>query len=328
MSCLKDIQCGKRTIIGIKDFITCESPESALFIQDLPGITLRQAAMVASEEYESGAKLLHEKIKLATKLVYDDFQARIMDFYDFNAIVEERQTTNFFPETIAPVSTERGITVRRWRSEIGRIYIEKVMLRTVESGITNLRFKNAEGDTIKTVEVSLTANRTTTVRIDTQFEEEEIFIVFDQTNFTTYSYPIYQRAGACYSCAGTNGAKALYVAGWDGSKETSHPYGVGVWASVRCDVERIFCSVLPRLYMLLWYRSGIEFLNERIHSPRFNNLVLFDTARAKELRDEELWPLYQAQWKKTIPSLKQFIKQTKGECFTCQNHTHYVQQTP
>lgn len=327
MSCYADIFCGKRVIIGIRDYDACKKPESDLFIDDLPGISLKTAAKITNEQYMSGAEIINKCIKTAIQQTFDEFQAEISPYFDFNLVVETRQLDKFSDTKILPaVSAERGIIMKRWRSELSEIYVEEIYVKSSASGVASVKIIDGT-DLIKTISVDLIADEITTVFVNLRLKKESVKIVMDDTLFPVYSCDRnYYNSTSCRTCSGRYNSNDFYIGGWDGAHEDSNCYGIGVKASVRCYEDNVICSVLPRMYFIIWLKAGILFLRERIYSDRLNPVVQFGADKAKELLDE-----YQIDYKEKYAyfskSIYQFLKSTKGECLTC-NGTHYVQQHP
>jgi len=315
MECLNKILCGEYSLVGIRDFVNCAHPETILYVNDIPGITLKSASAIANDEQRTGFNLMNEKIKLATRMVFNKFSGMVSNQFDFNSIIESREIINFNSTTHAPSATERGLVLRRWRSEVAQIYIEKLYIRVAESGIATIIIK--DNDLEKVYRASLLGGGIINeVEIRYKAKSEHVYITFDQTDFTTYGCKLNSETG-CSSCGSSRSVKHnLEVMGWDGSKEVYDCYGMGVLASVQCYEENILCQVLPRMAFMIWYQSGIEILKEHVASGRVNAVVTFNKEQAKEtlvdlqndLKEEE------AQFAKNITN---YLKTTKGECFTC-----------
>lgn len=328
MGCLKDITCGSRVIIGIRDFDACAKPESDLFMNDLPGISLKTAAKITSEEYHTGAEIMKKCINIAVKKVFKDFEEAIAPEFNFNAVIQTRQIDIFNSTVIPLAASERGLILKRWRSELSKIYIEEVYVKSTASGVGEVKIY--DGATLaKTISVDLVANEVLTVPVRLSFDQEQVKVVMDDTNFPVYSgslnnFLVNGRPESCYAC-GQRGQSHFFINGWNGTGEESKMYGIGIKASVRCFEETIICSVLPRMYFLIWYAAGVEFLKERVYSERLNNITIFNKEKAKELLDE-----YQIEYSNTYKtftkSIFKYLKSTKGECLTC-NPTIYAQYT-
>lgn len=314
MDCIKDVLCGKYTLVGIKDFVTCAHPETILFVNDIPGITLKSAAAIANDEQRNGFNLLKDKIRLAHQIIFHKFPHILSGSFKFNAFIESAEVINFGTTTNTPEAAERGLVVRRWRSDLAKIFIEKLYIKVAESGIAYVKIK--DGDHEEILEVSLLAGITNEVDVKYKCVNECVYITFDQADFTTYSCQIVDEG--CSTC-GTSGYKKrdLEIRGWDGSSETYNCFGMGVLANVQCYEEAIICQLLPRMAFMIWYQSGIEILDEYVNTDRVNAIATFTKDKAL-IKIEELRIKLAEEENDFKKSINQFIKNTTGECFSCE----------
>lgn len=326
MGCIADIECGKRTIIGIRDFEACSKPESGLWLNDLPGISLKTAARIAGEDTHTGAEVMNKCIKTSVKKVFERFQNYIAPEFDFNVVIETRQI-DLYNSTIVPsANLERGLILKRWRSEAVKIYIEELYVKSTGSGVGTIKIY--DGDTLaKEISVDVLSNEVITIPVRLKFEQETVKVVMNNLNFAMYSSDMnsFRIVDSCRSCGGYQEGRYI-VKGWDGTQETNTGFGIGIKTSVRCYDEEIICSILPRAYFLIWYGAGIEFMKERIYSDRLNPLVSFTKEVAVELLNEYETE-YDLTFKTLTSGLYKYLKSTKGECITCKP-TFYGQFTP
>lgn len=330
MSCLDDILCGKRIIIGVKDYADCAMPESGLFFNDLPGITLKSAAQVADEHFQTGAELLRSKQKLAAKLVFKEFSEKMSAMFDFNNIIELREVTRFSSyETLPAANLERGITVSRWRSEIARTFIEEIFVKADDSGVATIKI--IDGQVTKEFTADLIAGQIYTIRADYQAESESVKIVFNQQTFRPFTCEIAPAGniGGCGSCGSRNSQarRGLLINGWNGMQEQNRCFGVGVRAHVKCDENKIICSLLPRMHFLIWYRSGMEYLKHELASERMSPIAMFGAEKA-EKTFEALTLDYHKTYAQFVKASANFLRTTKGECFNCNPSISYVESAP
>lgn len=328
MNCLQDILCGKRTIIGIRDYTICAEPESRLFLNDLPGISLKIASKVANEEVVTGSALMKKCIANATKKVFDDFDSKISPYFDFNAIVETREINDFRDAEILPfANASRGLVLKRWRSELAKHYVEEIYIKVNTTLVTDVYIYDGETIALTLENVSLVAGVMKTIRVDRVFEQEVVKILMDNSNVEVYSTSVrnhnwhYQGCGAC---EGHN--QGLVIKGWNGSEEDSEMYGIGVKSSVRCYNETALCSILPKLYFPIWYQSGAEFMKELLYSDRLNPTTTLTKVRGGELLTE-YEDEYKKGYAKTVKSIQAYLRSMKGECITC-NTNSYAQVHP
>ena len=333
MDCLKDILCGTRTIIGIRDYDSCTAPESDLYINDLPGITLKRAAAVSNEEMQTGKALLQKCTRMAVKKVFDDFDKEISPYFNFNAIVETRQTDDFRDAEILPVANlSRGLVLKRWRSEMAQIYLEEIYVKSNTTISVDVKIYDGETLALTLSGVDLVAGIVKTIRIDRKYNSESVKILIDNSNVEMYSTSLNNWRN--HSCCNESYMSEKYgcdyqgfvIKGWNGTEEDSLMYGIGVKASVRCYNENILCSILPKLYLPIWYKSGADFMRELMYTDRMNPITLFTAEKAGQLFDDFQYE-YKEQYASTTKSIQAFLRSTKGECITC-NSDSYAQIHP
>lgn len=324
MGCLNDIICGARTIIGIRDYDLCKKPESNLLINDIPGITIKNAASIATEELKSGYGVLNEVINRGIRLVFQDFSNQVGQAFDFNAIVQTRKLLQFDASSLPAVAKNRGLVIKRWRSEVSQIYIEQIYIKAKRSGVATVKI--IDGSIIKSYEVDLIADQLFTLRTDYVAFGEQVSITMDDTNFGVYSGNINPRnsSGSCGSCGWQD--DGLFITGWDGTSEQNKYFGIGVNASIRCYEENIICSLLPRMYFLFWYAAAREYFEEQISSNRLNPVTIFTKDQAKE-NLAKYSEKYDKSFAEFVPTIKKYLLTTKGDCFVC-NGSKYAQTHP
>ena len=322
MSCLEDILNDDRVIIGIRNFTACETPESKLFINDLPGFSLKKAADIAPESFKSGNEFMQSAIKLATQHVFDEFAHELTPYFEFGNIIETREVKTYNEQTIAGADVERGIIIKRWRSESARLFVETVFIKSATAGDITLKITGDKTDYTKTVTLEVGINE---VHIGQRFDAEQIKILFNQDGIETYQGAWVTGSQGCRSC-GSGSNKGLFITGWNGTGETSQTFGIGVRVHMQCYEDNILCSLLPKMYFLLWYKAGIVILQEHINTNRLNHIALFGQDKSKELL-AFLQEEYAKKYGTLVRSAYEFLRNTKGECIKC-NDIRYVQTLP
>jgi hypothetical protein len=322
MSCLDDIISGKRIIIGVKDYVQCKDPESKLYINQLPGITLKQAANITPESIRSGGEFLKECTVMAARHVFDEFSQELQPYFDFNNIVESREINRFSEQYNAVYAGDRGLIVRRWRSEAARLFIEEVYVKVKQSGTITLNV--IDGNTTTEYQAEVEADAINTVVINHRTESESVKIVFDQSSVESYE-GTYNSYDGCSSC-GYRNSKNIFVGGWNGSGTDGKNYGLGVKVHAQCYEDNILCSLVPKMYFLIWYKSGILALKEHVATSRMNHIATFTKEKAEQLL-EQYEVEYREKYNILVKSSFNFLRSTKGECIKC-NNTRYVQALP
>lgn len=329
MKCLEDIRCGKRTIIGIRDYDGCNKPESNLWINDGPGITLKSAAAIANEEQRSGYELLKSNNIRAVEYVFEDFYAKATGLYRFNAVAETRRLNYWDGSKLPATALDRGLVLKRWRSEMAQIFISELYIKSASSGTASVKIQDiilGEDGTVTvlkttTVSVDLVADKEVTKRVDYISESEQVLITIDNTSFSMYSGNVDTKFSGCGGCSGT--PRGLYFNGWNGSAEQNRYFGIGALASVRCYEENILCQLLPRMNFIIYYRAQIMFWDNLLYSNRLNPITTYNEEKAKAAK-AELEKKYDKAFNAFIPVIKGFIGSMKGDCFTCNSSIRHA----
>lgn len=323
MGCLSDIKCGKRTIIGIRDYKECKAPESDLYINDAPGISLKAAAAIADSEYRSGYDLLNKMLINAVVFTFNDFIAEISSTFSYDFITEIRKINYFDGSTLGTYPAERGLVLKRWRSDMAKIYIEFLHLKVATSG--TYLVKIIDGSETTEISVDLAADVEKQVRIDKYFDSENVKIVMDNTVVSVYSGQINKQYTGCFSCGGQN--NNFYMSGWNGTQEEPTYFGIGVTAMVKCVEENLICKALPKMSMLFWYRAQMMYWDEALKSTRLNPIANFNKAQAEQAF-EDAEDRFLGAYKAFIPTIKQLLVQTKGDCIKCNSSIKYANTIP
>lgn len=323
MNCYNEILCEQRYLIGVKDFINCDKPELNLFIDQVPGMNLKYASKIAPEQAQSGGDFFRDCIRTATQMVFDEFTDELQKYFDFNSIVETRNLVNFTSQLNMLSNTERGIILKRWRSEMAQIYIEELYIRVNQSGQATIKI--IDGANTDEVAVNLIANVNNIIKINKKYNSEEIKILMSNASFETYRYELNNVGQSCGSCGGGLGRHYI-VRGWNGTQEDANPYGIGVRTNVRCFEENVICSLIPRMGFLFLYKSAIIVCKNHIATDRMNYLATFGKDIAVTvMEDSEIE--YRKKWDTLLKITYKYLKDTKGECIKC-NGTQIRQDLP
>jgi hypothetical protein len=100
MNCLDNV-------IGIDKKCTPTTPSSGLYIQDLPGITLKVANAAANEETISGIRLIEDKISFAQNALLSHLRMHFANKLNVKSIIEN-DTIGFYQRDLTSVALEAG----------------------------------------------------------------------------------------------------------------------------------------------------------------------------------------------------------------------------
>lgn len=297
-------------------------PTSGFTIAQAPGISIINAAKVATETYVSGLALLKEKKKLSIAQITNDFVGAIngmdvianTDNRDYNASDLTEASKGMSPQP-------RGVVVHpsRFRGGSRRLYINSVSLYPLGSGDTEITI--FDGFTTTTYEVSVVANMVNVFDLNNLEDfplsvhpgASEVRILVDQS-----AIPFGSGKVACMKgCSGQDPNSCGWVDGFDGAGRTKEQsFGVSVNFSCKCDYASVLCEN-SLAGELLWLKWQINVFEEQILSNRFNSWVVYNVEQIAEDIVPALYARYRQKWTDMMGSLPTFLAARRDECFDC-----------
>lgn len=271
---------------------------------DLPGMSIRQAADIADEEYISGKALLIDKRRLATLKIKNDLLAAL-------------QSNNYIPQTVTnvfrtgtlrrngearivqPLNNDgyRGNVIYANRADcaLRKLFISEVYIKSDYDGETTLRI--TDDTNVYDYDVTLTAGAINAITVNFAAEGKVVEILLPD------SIAVYSVNPNC-GCGGSSNECAR-ILGMFGSSTTNNE-GFGIWADVQCacDYDHLLCVLGKQGLMgeILMYKTGIEVMDERLKTDRLNYFTTYGRDEAKETK-AEWYREYVDKWNILINSL-------------------------
>ena len=321
-NCLDNLMCGDNILIGIDGYYT--SSISNLRINDLPGLSIKTAAAVASTETISGYKLIKDKIVFATKLVIKDLQTYINPYFIINSVVDSDNSGDWGDYYLPYAALERGLVVKRKRSNFAKILIKDVSIYGQTDIATTLKI--TDGGKVYNYPITLIAGTETIHQINLQAETEEVYITLDNSAISLkHGLISSSNYNGCSTCHGKHHSN-IWTRGWSGIVEDSNLYGIKARAVLICDDSDIFCDLINKMDVLVLYKSGIEIYKEYLMSNRLNNITLFSKEHA-EAQLETLQNDYNKMYKAFKETIINYLNNKKDVCIKC-NSDRYVSTHP
>jgi len=300
--------------IGVEG-CTVTTPNSGLFINQLPGIELEMIDKLADEQQVDFNGVFDDIEERAVRRLKTDVNAEFKKHYKIKNITQsidlEREIDT--SSTTAAGAFLRGFTLELDRtddnfaySNLETIYVQTLSLYFTSTNSTTIRiFDIVTGTELFSQAVPAPASiGWTVIDIYQTFSERRIFVTYDATNLTGVSFDVVNLRNAinrsqdgctvaCFSCGGSN-RNAELRAGQATIATTIQESDItfgddlfglsGVW-SVMCSFDSLVCNNKEAFTTALWYLLGIEMMNERLYSSRLNEFTAFDRNKAKELRN-------------------------------------------
>jgi len=308
----------------LRDFIGLEgctptTPESGLFINQLPGVELKMLDKIADEQQltaqgvytdvqERGLRRLERDIETVFKRSRSESNYRLKSItqsVDIGRIIDTTTTT-------ATSLSYRGYTLELLRetesfsgSNLQAINVATVEIFSDFAGAVRVRIFDADQSTELFNTEATFVTGWNTVTVGETYLVKRIFVNYDTTNITSVTQNINKLRSAVDPCIGcsTNrfafhahdcnveirGASILIADVVENAPLAltygDDTFGTGGVFSICCSFQNLICNNKKVFTEALWYVLGIELMKERLYSSRINEFTVFDREKAQELHD-------------------------------------------
>ncbi len=295
--------------VNAEQFITSSSGYD---LMDAPEINSEKINDIANAEYDTGLKILKNCVRLALRDIETDFISVLSaNKISSNTNSYDVITGNFSAQNINNVSGQKGIVIhKQGNSGIKKIRLKKIRIYPVnDHASAQLKFIDSGKESV--LNIALTGGKVNEFATDYFVEGNDIKILLEGVE--TYSSELTCLLG----CNGTIPNDCGYVKGWNGSSETQREgFGINAVFSCECDYSQILCQQSKNFVgLLIWLKSRIYVLEERIHSSRINPFIIYGQEEAKNQRIE-LLNEYNSKWNVFIETIPNLIS-GNDDCFDC-----------
>lgn len=291
MNCLKDY-------IGVRN---CgqDNPESGLFINDLPGISLKVLDNIANDEQVTFLNVWNAVQARATQRI----NTAVTNYFGKRYRIKKLAQTTVLPKVydaneVTPAEDEyRGFAVsiaeECFTSNLQVIHIQELSLYLLEaSEVTFKVYDITKGifTEIWTKTVELEAGWNKIVVNENFYESETIFVGYNAEEIDSVELKLDTSEdcdcyGVCF-CSPNCGMEIRGAVFGQGIVYPNNTFGLAGVVSVKCMYESLVCNNKSLFATALWYLLGAEIMNERMYSDRLNRYTTIDLSKAKDLRTE------------------------------------------
>lgn len=295
--------------VAAEQFLTSSSGYD---LMDAPEIDAAKIDDIATTEYNTGLKILKNCVRLALRDIETDFISVLSaNKISTNTNSYDVITGNFSAQNINSGTGQKGIVIhKQGNSGIKKIRIKKIRIYPVnDHESVQLKFIDSGKESV--LNIALIGEKVNEFATDYFVEGNDVKILLEGVE--TYSSELTCLLG----CNGTIPNDCGYVKGWNGSTETQREgFGVNAVFSCECDYSQILCQQSKNFVgLLIWLKSRIYVLEERIHSSRINPFIIYGQEDAKNQRIE-LINEYNSKWNIFIDTVPNLIS-GNDDCFEC-----------
>lgn len=311
-------------IIGIKR--TCDStePTSGLYLNDLAGLSIKDADASISDEYASGLRMIKNKINLATQLIMNHLRAGTTKFLAYST-VENGVCGIFTDKKIIPseLGKKKGIQIRLKNYPYLTLSISSISFYAHETKAIDIYIYDLiTGQLLDTFPVSTTAGQVVSVIVNKKYGVEskttELFICTDSD--ISFNQAILSK-GHCNGCTNSHSNAYTYLSyaetssteviasNLQGGQSTG---GISLSYSLECSIDPFICSMANTMGMPIVYKTAALVMEELAVSKRQNSIITIH----KETH-EELQAKYEAEFQASLGAIFNNMKPPNDMCFHC-----------
>jgi len=323
MTCLQDY-------IGLRG-CGAAVPPSGLYVNDLPGISLKQLVNLTNEEETTYVQLWDVIQKRAMNRFSLDVREAMGKYYKLNSLMQgvnlgkqldgplSRPSQEFIGFTIELID---NATYEYAPSPLASIHIQEILFYASEN-INGAIFKIYDistGTELMTKTVNLITGWNT-IPINTTFHNNYsvnswrigcfYFDTQDLPDIYSLQLPTNHQIPGCCDIR-VRGALASVIPIDDSIEFTSNSYGLTGTFSIVCSWDAVICQNKTLFSRAFWYLCGIELLTEQLYSTKLNLFTTTNLQRAKELREE-----YQVEYAKSLEQVAGGFKLNCDCCIDC-----------
>lgn len=319
------------------------TPESGVYINSLPGISIEVAQKIADSEQITFLNAWNDITERAIRRFKTDVLNNLKKRFRLNIISQFINTGKSVDTTVitAAAAEYRGRVLKilgQTPSKLHKIYIEEVNIYFNAAGATTLYVIDEYGTTQYTKAITITAAGWQRVYVGQTFDGKELQVVYDATTINsvkTTNAATLELDISCYcqelcdcECDDCNitttGTSATDLGDLSTYTEGSNSFGVSVIFGLRCSYDAVICSNREEFIEPLVLLHGVEFLSERIYSTRVNRFTTIDLVKAKELRTE-----MEGSYQAALSAVLDGMRIDKFDCcIECEWMTQYTQCLP
>ena len=287
--------------IGLRGCSTT-TPESGLYVNDLPGISLKAIVSLTNEEEKTYLELWDMIERRAQSRFSLDVREHMQKSYKIKSMTQGVNTLGYSSGTgTIPVNAWYGTTIEYDTMDTGYvpsplmyIHVQEVNFYSEVLGTYSIDFYDIDS---KQVIYNVLANIDTglnTIQVNHTFTNvARLFVGINLdavNNYTSIKAPSIE-----IGCCG-----AMVRGAWfDGSFHfTQELYGVSPVFTVGCSWDGLICQNKNIFSRAFWYLTGIEVLTEILYSTKLNQFTTVNLQKANDLRAE-----YQVEYMKALDQI-------------------------
>jgi len=320
--------------IGIRGFDA--NPPSRRFINELPGITMRNMQKVVNEEQVTFLGSWQDVQSRGWMRLSTDIRNKMRSTYNLKTTRELISiTSSDVADTIVASEHYRGIIVGSGYDFNGffAFHIRSIKLKAAAAAGIIVKIFDQDGSELDSYSINTVVGKNT-ISVNRSYAARELFIAVDASNIDLYQSEFHIPSLHMYyesvcDLLGHSDKVTVYSA--EAMKETPSvhtktgiSYGLSVDMMATCDYSSIVSYNLVSFLPAWMYLCGAELMLERQFSNKKNELTTVDAEMAEELRDH-----YTGEYENALNDAIKGIRIDKCDtCIECREYVTRVERLP
>ncbi len=331
----------KDCFVGLRYSANYTNPSSTVFINDLPGMSLKRFSSTASNETHRGEDLFKQIHDEAIQDVINDFTSELSEYFNFNYTVGRRKI-GLLGSTFGAENKDikRGVLFEKLRHSETQLLRVKSIEFVSDLDVDDVIFyvETAAGTTEYTFNVKAGRNK---ILIDVESNEDFIYV------YTTNCYNIANESilgcgcgsvcDNCSYCSGNYYAKP-YTEVADVKTFVDNNFMQYNITTV-CDDSELISEFADALKFAVRMKIAIKIMTEVLVSDGVHPMVRNSKEDARLLITKWIGGVdvisgfeEKSEYKKLLETVtkkaKQYLQMNGGACISCNNDVKYYESTP
>jgi hypothetical protein len=326
--------------VGIWDEVSDKDP-NIIYINDLPGFDLSFPDFLAPKQVSDGIELLENKRRSASLFLKQEILQHLNPRTTMGSVLAN-QVSGTIQENLQVKTLEaakyKGLQLSLGQYPYLSIYVDRISVFAVNAVTTNVLVVDLQqGIVLDTLPITTVAGEITYIQVGKEYKNEGQYLnlaFLIDSSLTDVYYVTADRA-ICSGCFARmehlntftdgRGVSISQAAQQIDSNLVSeiHTNGISVHYSIQCNHDHFLCNMANRFMTSMFYRFGIELMDEVIHSARLTSLTTIGKDKARELKAELI-----TKYNNTMEGVLQNLELPNNVCYHCKPMVQIVNRIP
>lgn len=313
-------------LIGIRGICTPDTPDSIYYINDLPGISIKEVDAALNSESASAVELITQKLEEAGNLISTRIQTLFQPRFKGTSIISN-SVIGYTQDNLQTVGTATGYLIGKQieilEGDYLELFISRVGLHMASTGTTNvLVYDLIQNKLLDTIPVVTVADEVSYVDVYKSYKRQgqklNLFIgyayassyktILSRNNCSSCTGQVYQNPYIRFSNKQILSSDTKIQDNLVGGSED----GLILQYSINCSFEPFICSIRHLLAAAIRWKAGELLVMEMIYSKRNNSYInIYGEDHT------ELLAAYSASYEAEMKNITQNMKLPNNICYQC-----------